>query len=85
MIERAASNEFDIVMPCVGVMFARPEDFAHYFEKNYEPTIARYHRVADDHAAVAAMDASPIELAGQFYEGAAMDWEYLIVTAKVRC
>ncbi len=65
-------------------MFARPEDFVRYFKKNYGPTIAVYRRIADDHAAVAALDASLIELAGQFYEGKAMNWEYLIVTAKVR-
>ncbi len=64
--------------------FARPEDFVHYFKKNYGPTIAVYRRIADDHAAIAVLDGSLIELAGQFYEGKAMKWEYLIVTAKVR-
>lgn len=65
-------------------MFARPEDFLHYFKKNYGPTIAVYRRIADDRAAVRALDRSLIELAGQFHEGKAMQWQYLIVTAIAR-
>ncbi|MDJ0361964.1 class I SAM-dependent methyltransferase [Rhodococcus sp. H29-C3] len=65
-------------------MFARPEDFVHYFKKNYGPTIAVYRRIADDHAAVRALDSSLIELAGEFYEGKAMQWQYLIVVAIAR-
>lgn len=65
-------------------MFVQPEDFVHYFKKNYGPTITVYRRIADDHAAVRALDSSLIELAGQYYEGQAMQWEYLIVTAIAR-
>jgi len=64
-----------------------PEAFRDYFTTHYGPTIAVYHRIADDPAQVEALDAALAELARQHGAGdpgTAFEWEYLLVTARVR-
>jgi hypothetical protein len=65
--------------------FERPADFREYFKASYGPTIAVYARIADDPAAVAALDADLDALAERFDVGASstvMEWEYLLLTAR---
>ncbi|MFC9561567.1 class I SAM-dependent methyltransferase [Agromyces sp. NPDC056965] len=65
--------------------FASPEEFRDYFKRNYGPTIAVYHRIADDPDQVRALDDALVELArshGLRTTGDALQWEYLLVTAR---
>ncbi|KQQ92703.1 hypothetical protein ASF62_12775 [Leifsonia sp. Leaf325] len=67
--------------------FATAEDFRDYFRSHYGPTIAVFNRIADDPAQVDALDAALVQLAidnGLRSPGDALDWEYLLVTARVR-
>ena len=64
-----------------------PEAFRDYFKTHYGPTIAVYNRIADDPAQVEALDTALAELArdhGAGAAGSAFEWEYLLVTARVR-
>jgi ubiquinone/menaquinone biosynthesis C-methylase UbiE len=64
--------------------FASAAEFREFFASFYGPTIAAYRNIADDPARIAALDAALIELANSF--GAAsgtMEWEYLLVIARV--
>jgi SAM-dependent methyltransferase len=57
--------------------------FRDYFKNNYGPTIAVYRNIADDPARVAALDAELLDLAERHDVGdGAMDWEYLLYTAR---
>jgi SAM-dependent methyltransferase len=57
--------------------------FRDYFKHNYGPTIAVYRNIADDPARVAALDADLLALAERHdVGGGAMNWEYLIYTAR---
>lgn len=65
--------------------FASPEESRDYFKRNYGPTIAVYHRIADDPDQVRALDEALVELARSHGPGAtghALQWEYLLVTAR---
>lgn len=65
--------------------FASPEEFRDYFKRNYGPTIAVYRRIADDPDQVRALDDALVELArshGLRTTGDALQWEYLLVTAR---
>ncbi len=67
--------------------FDVPEDFREYFKTNYGPTIAVYRSIATDPDRVAALDRELADLARRFDIGTAttaMDWEYLLLTARKR-
>jgi SAM-dependent methyltransferase len=67
--------------------FERPEDFRDFFKACYGPTIAAYQRNSGDPDKVAALDRELAELPRAFGHGDgtnAMDWEYLLVTARKR-
>lgn len=62
--------------------FARPEEFREYFKACYGPTIATYRFVSEDPERVAALDAALDDLVARHLVDGAMDWEYLLVTAR---
>ena len=65
--------------------FATPEAFRDYFKARYGPVIAAYASIASDPAQVAALDHDLAALARRHDHGAtttAMDWEYLLLTAR---
>jgi SAM-dependent methyltransferase len=65
--------------------FADPPAFRDYFKTRYGPIIAAYRGIADDPQKVAALDDDLARLAGCHLAGStAMDWEYLIITARKR-
>jgi ubiquinone/menaquinone biosynthesis C-methylase UbiE len=67
--------------------FERPEEFRDYFRDRYGPVMAAYRAVAGDPDRVADLDRDLAELARLHDRGTAttvMDWEYLLLTARVR-
>jgi len=63
--------------------FGSGAEFRDYFKANYGPTIAVYRSLADDPERTAALDAELAALGDRFdVGGGAMDWEYLLVTAR---
>ncbi|WP_407547576.1 class I SAM-dependent methyltransferase [Streptomyces sp. Pv4-95] len=62
--------------------FAEPEEFREFFKAVYGPTIAVYRNIADDQDKTAALDQALDELAGSALQDGAMDWEYLLLTAR---
>lgn len=71
-------------------LFRTREAFRHYFTTHYGPTIAVYRSIADDPERVAALDSALDDLADRFLArddatGApsGMEWEYLLLTARV--
>jgi hypothetical protein len=67
--------------------FASPQEFLDYFKPNYGPTIAAYRGIADDPDRVAALDRDLADLAERYQRAAgstAMEWEYLLLTARKR-
>ena len=67
--------------------FASPQEFLDYFKANYGPTIAAYRGIADDQDRVAALDRDLADLAERHQRAAgstAMEWEYLLLTARKR-
>jgi ubiquinone/menaquinone biosynthesis C-methylase UbiE len=67
--------------------FDSGEAFRDYFKHHYGPTIAVYNRIADDPEQVRRLDSALAELArshGLDRPGAPVEWEYLLVTARVR-
>lgn len=62
--------------------FTRPEEFRDFFKASYGPTIATYRFISEDPERVAALDEALAELASQHLADGAMDWEYLLVTAR---
>jgi len=65
--------------------FADPRAFLDYFKTRYGPVIAAYRGIAGDPQKVAALDDDLAGLAERHLAGGtAMDWEYLIITARKR-
>jgi SAM-dependent methyltransferase len=65
--------------------FADPAAFRDDFKARYGPVIAAYRGIADDLQKVAALDTDLADLAERHLAGGtAMDWEYLIITARKR-
>lgn len=67
--------------------FGTPEAFRDFFKACYGPTIAAYRGIADDPERVAALDRDLADLARRHDIGegsTAMDWEYLLLTARRR-
>ena len=67
--------------------FDTGEEFRDYFKHHYGPTIAVYHRIADDPEQVRALDTALADLGrahGLDRPGGSMQWEYLLFTARVR-
>lgn len=63
--------------------FNTAEEFRDYFKANYGPTIAVYRNLADQPERAAELDEALAELARRDDLGwGAMDWEYLLVTAR---
>ncbi|MEE2032940.1 class I SAM-dependent methyltransferase [Rhodococcus chondri] len=63
--------------------FATGEEFRDFFKAAYGPTIAVYRAIADDPDRVAALDRDLADLARRHdLGGGAMDWEYLLLTAR---
>jgi len=63
--------------------FAARGAFREYFASHYGPTISVYRAVAGDAARVAALDAALDDLAaGSTGADGAMEWEYLLLTAR---
>jgi SAM-dependent methyltransferase len=67
--------------------FAAPEDFREFFKATYGPTIAAYRGLADDPERAAALDRDLVDLPRRFArdgtDGHVLDWEYLLLTARV--
>ncbi|MFC9975156.1 class I SAM-dependent methyltransferase [Spirillospora sp. NPDC127200] len=65
--------------------FGKPEEFRDFFKARYGPTIAVYRNIAGDPDRVAALDAELAALVRDHDLGdGAMEWEYLLVTARRR-
>lgn len=67
--------------------YSRPEDFRDDFKYHYGPTVAAYQRLADQPDRVAALDDDLAALArrhGLGVDTTAMEWEYLLVTARAK-
>lgn len=65
--------------------FPDGEAFRDYFKTKYGPTVAAYRGLADDPSKTAALDAELADLATRHdVGGGAMEWEYLLVTARKR-
>lgn len=64
--------------------FATGAEFRDYFKAHYGPTIAVYRRIADDPAAVAALDQALADLGNRHLHGGTLRWEYLLTTATRR-
>ncbi|MFG2295961.1 class I SAM-dependent methyltransferase [Streptomyces sp. NPDC048603] len=63
--------------------FDRPLEFREFFKNCYGPTIAVYKANADDPARTESLDRELDALAERFMSNGAMDWEYLLFTARV--
>ncbi|MFE6336830.1 class I SAM-dependent methyltransferase [Streptomyces sp. NPDC057798] len=63
-------------------MFQEPEEFLEFFKAAYGPTIAVYRNLADDPERTAALDAALTNLASGALQDGAMEWEYLLLTAR---
>lgn len=67
--------------------FATAEQFVEYFKANYGPTAAVYRSLAGDDERIATLDRELGDLARRHVVtpgSAAMDWEYLLLTARIR-
>ncbi len=67
--------------------FDTGEEFRDYFKHHYGPTIAVYHRIAEDPDQVRALDTALADLGrahGLDRPGGSLQWEYLLFTARVR-
>jgi hypothetical protein len=63
--------------------FATAEAFRDFFTSCYGPTVAVYRSLADRPERAAALDAVLADLARRHdLGGGAMEWEYLLVTAR---
>lgn len=65
--------------------FATPESFRDYFKANYGPVVAVYRNLGDDAQRVAQLDRELADLAraNRAPGSSAMEWEYLLLTARV--
>ncbi len=61
--------------------FGAPEDMRDFFKRTYGPTIAVYKNIAEEPDNVASLDNELVELAAKHFDGGAMSWEYLLLTA----
>jgi SAM-dependent methyltransferase len=71
--------------------FGAPEEFRDFFKATYGPTIAAYKQIADRPDKVASLDAELADLARRAFEATegtdaagTMQWEYLLLTCRVR-
>src|SRR5262249_43770653 len=65
--------------------FADGAAFRDFFKANYGPTVAAYRGIADQPDRVEALDAELAALGDEHLAGSsAMEWEYLLVTARKR-
>jgi SAM-dependent methyltransferase len=67
--------------------FATPGAWSEYWKTVYGPTIAVYRHIGGDPDRVAGLDRDLTALAARYDRGAGttvMDWEYLVLTARVR-
>jgi SAM-dependent methyltransferase len=65
--------------------FADGATFRDFFKANYGPTIAAYQGIGDQPDRIDALDAQLAELGDRYLAGSsAMEWEYLLVTARKR-
>ncbi|MFD8234943.1 class I SAM-dependent methyltransferase [Streptomyces sp. NPDC059696] len=67
--------------------FETPEAFRDYFKERYGPTISVYKNIADEPERAAALDGALVDLArdgdlGRGEGGTALEWEYLLLTAR---
>ena len=63
--------------------FGTAEEFRDYFKRTYGPTIAVYRSIGDEPDRVADLDEALAGLGRRFDRGGgAMEWEYLLVTAR---
>ncbi len=63
--------------------FADATTFRDFFKEHYGPTIAVYRAIADQPERVAELDEALLDLARRHdVGGGAMDWEYLLLTAR---
>ena len=62
--------------------FGEPEDFRAFFKSAYGPTISVYRNLSDDPERTAALDAALVDLARDALEDGALEWEYLLLTAR---
>ncbi|MFC9057590.1 class I SAM-dependent methyltransferase [Streptomyces sp. NPDC057074] len=62
--------------------FGEPEEFRAFFKSAYGPTISVYRNLADDPERTAALDAALVDLARGALEDGALEWEYLLLTAR---
>lgn len=63
--------------------FADASTFLDYFKEGYGPTIAVYKAIADEPDKVRALDEALVDLATRHdLGGGAMEWEYLLLTAR---
>jgi ubiquinone/menaquinone biosynthesis C-methylase UbiE len=67
--------------------FQTPEAFRDYFKTNYGPTIAAYKVLGEDAERIDALDEELCALARRHDSGkgqTVMEWEYLLITARLR-
>ncbi|WP_328302005.1 class I SAM-dependent methyltransferase [Actinomycetospora sp. NBC_00405] len=67
-------------------MFDSPDTFRSYWKETYGPTIVAYRNNAEDAERTAALDADIAAVAERHDRGSGttvMDWEYLLLTARV--
>jgi SAM-dependent methyltransferase len=57
-------------------------EFRDFFKRTYGPTIAVYRSLADDPARAAELDAALAALGDEATRDGAMEWEYLLLTAR---
>lgn len=62
--------------------FASGTEFRDFMKANYGPTISVYRFIEADAEKVAALDAAIAALGDRFLHEGAMEWEYLLVTAR---
>ena len=76
--EVVASKQM-LVVDC----FSTAEAFRDFFKRTYGPTIAVYRAIAHEPDKVAALDEALAELGRRFdLGGGAIEWEYLLFTAR---
>jgi SAM-dependent methyltransferase len=62
--------------------FGSGAEFRDFFKATYGPTIVAYRGIADNHQQVAALDQELAALGDRYLVDGAMEWEYLLVTAR---
>ena len=67
---------------CRSPLFADGAAFRDFFKRTYGPTIAVYRSLADDPARTAELDAALAAHGDRYVGDGAMEWEYLLLTAR---